>query len=159
EGGGRDFLRRARAPERQVAEELGEALGVAVERLGALAIERRHALGGDRPGVDADYADAVGVGSAAERAGKGHETGVGRASGDVGSVELLAGGADDVDDDAAAPRLHPCVDEARQVHISEYLEVPGAPPRGFVDAEQGAARYRARVVHENVELARPFGER
>src|SRR5690606_10216433 len=28
-----------------------------------------------------------------------------------------------------------------------------------VDAEQGAARYRARVVHENVELARPFGER
>jgi len=135
------------------------ALGVAEQRLGALAIERDQPIGRRRPRVDADHAHAVGMRGAAQRPREGHEARVAGAAGDVRGVELLARRADDVDDHAALSLLHPGIGEAGQVDVAEDLQLPRPAPGLLVDLEEVAAGDRAGVVDQDVELARPLRER
>src|SRR5258705_9026593 len=94
----------------------------------------------DRTGIDADDADVVGEALAAQRAGERHQRGVAGAAADVIGVELFAGGADVVDDDAMATRLHLGVDRAGQIDIAEHLQLPGVTPGRLVDLVDRTAR-------------------
>ena len=110
------------------------------------------------PGLMPSDADAVGVRGAAERPREGHQARVGGAARDVGRVHLLAGRADDVDDDAALLLFHGRIDRARQVDIAEHLQVPGLAPGVFVHFQEVAAGNGAGVVDEDVEVSRPCRE-
>src|SRR5581483_7722702 len=90
----------------------------------------------------------------AQRAGEGHERGIGTAAGNVVRVHALAGTADDVDDDAAALRLHLREVGAREIDVAEDLEVPGLAPTRLVDLLDGATGNGAGVVDENVDVGK-----
>jgi hypothetical protein len=62
------------------------------------------------------------------------------------------GVADDVDDGAAAARLHKGIEDARHVHGAEHLQVPGRAPARLVDIKQRAAGDRAGIVDEDVDV-------
>ena len=62
------------------------------------------------------------------------------------------GVADDVDDGAAAARLHQGIEGARHVDGAEHLQVPGCAPARLVDIEQRAGGDRAGIVDEDVDV-------
>ncbi|MGY3293138.1 hypothetical protein ACVWWP_006205 [Bradyrhizobium sp. LM3.6] len=62
------------------------------------------------------------------------------------------GGADVVDDDAAALRLHLRIDHAREVDVAEHFQFPGVPPGRLVDLVDGAAGNVACIVDEHVDI-------
>src|SRR5205807_171831 len=92
--------------ERRVLEEFEPALGVAELALRALAAQHLDALGLDRSRIDAEDAHAPIRALGPDRARERHQRGVADAARDIGGGQALAGGADDVDDDAAAALAH-----------------------------------------------------
>src|SRR5258707_9504710 len=74
------------------------------------------------------------------------------AAADVVGIELFAGGADVVDDDAMAARFHLGVDGAGEVDVAEHFEVPGVTPGRLVDLVDRAAGNIAGIVDENVDV-------
>ena len=123
---------------------------------GAGLEERDVAVGADRTRVDADHANIVGETLAAQRAGKSHQRGVAGAAADIIGVELFAGGADVVDDDAAAARLHLRVDQTGEVDIAEHFQLPGVTPGRLVDLVDRAARNIAGIIDEYVDVGSVF---
>ena len=103
-------------------------------------------------GVDADDADIVGEALAAERAGEGHQRRIAGAAADVVGVEFFAGGADVVDDDAVAARLHLRIDRAGEVDVAEHFQFPGVTPGRLVDLVDRTARDIAGIVDEDVDV-------
>src|SRR5205085_1533515 len=115
-------------------------------------LQQRHVpIGTDGAGIDADHADIVGEALAAERAGERHQRGIAGAAADVVGVELFTGGADIVDDDAAAARLHLRVDRAGQVDVAEHFQLPGVTPGRLVDLVDRAAGNVTGIVDEDVD--------
>ncbi len=153
-----DFGGAGDSAEGVVGEEFAEAFGVAEFGLGAVFEQHGLAFGFGGAGVDADDADAVFLAGVAEGAGEGHQAGVAGGAGDVGGGEFLAGGADDVDDDAGFARRHLRVDLPAERDEAEDLEVPGFSPGIVVHAEQGAGGNGAGVVDQEVDFAGSLGD-
>ena len=147
-----DLARMGGAAERHALLEFLVAVLVAELVLGAGLQQRDVAVGADRAGIDADHADVVGEALAAERAGERHQRGVAGAAADVIGVEFFAGGADVVDDDAVAARLHLRVDRAGEVDVAEHLQLPGVTPGRLVDLVDRAAGNIAGIVDEDVDV-------
>jgi hypothetical protein len=83
---------------------------------------------------------------------KRHQRGVAGAAADVVGVELFAGRADVVDDDAVPARLHLRIDRAGEVDVAEHLQLPGVTPGRLVDLVDRAARDVAGIVDEDVDI-------
>src|SRR6185312_1280859 len=145
-----DLLRPGGAAESVVLHQLLPAVFVAEILLGAGLGQGNQALGHHRAGVDADDAEIVARRPAAHRAGEGHQRGVAGGAGDVVEIGVLAGGAEDVDDDAVAARAHPVVKAAGHVDVAEDLEIPGGAPAVLGDHVEIAAGDRPGVVDEDV---------
>ncbi len=140
------------AAERHALLEFPVAVLVAELVFRARLHQRDVAVGADRAGIDADHADVVGQALAAERAGKRHQRRVAGAAADIIGVEFFTGGADVVDDDAMAARLHLRVDGAGEVDVAEHFQLPGVTPGRLVDLVDRAAGNIAGIVDENVDV-------
>src|SRR5207248_7442733 len=88
--------------------------------------------------------------------GEGHQCRVAGAATDVIGIELFAGGADVVDDNAVAARLHLSVDRAGEVDIAEHLQFPGVTPGRLIDLVHRAARNITGIVDEDVDVGGVF---
>src|SRR5260370_2353937 len=109
-----EFARMRGAAERKALLKLLVAVLVAKLVFGASLQQGDVAVGSDRTGIDADDADVVGEALAAERAGERHQRRIAGTAGGVIGIEFFAGGADVVDEDAVAARVHlPVVSAAR----------------------------------------------
>ena len=115
-------------------------------------------LGHDRAGIDADDAQPVARRGAAHRAGERHQRRVAGGPGDVVEIGVLAGRAEDVDDDALFALGHQRVKAPRHVDVAEHFEVPGLAPALLVDLGDVAARDRAGIVDEKVDVGAFGGE-
>src|SRR5438876_6492008 len=135
-----DFAGMRGAAERKSLLKLLVAVLVAELVFGAGLQQGDVAVGSNRTRIDADDADVVGEALAAERAGECHQRGVAGAAADVIGIELLAGGADVIDDDAVAARSHLGIDRAGEIDVAEHLQLPGVTPGGLVDLVDRAAR-------------------
>src|SRR5262249_34088758 len=87
------------------------------------------------------------------------ERDIGHAARDVVRVRALEGSAHDIDDDAAAARAHPRVDDPGQVDITEDLQIPRLAPGCRVDHCQRAGWNVAGIVHKDVDVLTGFAER
>ena len=111
-------------------------------------------LGRRRARADADDAHAVVQAFRAEGLGQGDESGVADAAADVVGRRMLAGIADDVDDNPAAPSAHRRVDFAREVDEAEDLQVPPFEPSLVIDHLDVPGLDGAGVVDQNVDAIR-----
>ena len=143
---------------RQGLEQLGPARGIAEPLLRPLARETHHPIGRRRTGTDPDHADAIAYAAASEQFREGDKPGIAGNAADIVRVMGARRVADDVDDGAAAARLHERIEGAGHVDGAEHLQIPGRAPSGLVDVEQCAAGNGAGVVDEDVDIRKLLGQ-
>ena len=87
--------------------------------------------------------------------GEGHQGRIASAAGDVIVVEAFTGRANDVDYYALVARLHVGVNEAGEIDIAEYFQLPGMTPRRLVNLIKGATGNVTGIVDKYID-ARGF---
>src|SRR5690606_29950036 len=104
--------------------------------------------------VDADDADIVFKAAPAHRLCEGHQRRVAGGAGDIAEVVILAAAADIVEDNAVAALLHAGIEQPGHIDIAHDLDFPARPPVIGADLPEIAARNGARVIDEDVDIAR-----
>src|ERR1043166_2158158 len=110
-------------------------------------------LGFDPARIDAKHAHAEIDAFRTERARERHQRRIAAGTRDEFGPIALAGEADDVDDNARTALAHARINLAREVDVTEDLQVPGPPPRVRTDLIDPRPADRAGIVDDDIDVA------